>query len=158
MTAAFAPTWALAAVACLACGWAACVDARTRRLPNPLVACVALSALAQLVLCNFVGMSQPPCLPGIAERLISAAGTVAVLLAAGAAWRLLRGQRGMGMGDVKLLGALALWLGAGVFVALGCACLLALAVNLPHGRTTFAFGPYLCICGCFLLACMCVAL
>lgn len=152
MTAAFAPTWALAAVSCLACLAAALVDARTRRLPNPLVALVAACALAQMLLAGPCGLGQPPALPSAPERIAACALTLAALLGAGALWRRLRDERGMGMGDVKLLGAIALWLGAGVAWALALACLLALAANLPRGRRTFAFGPYLALSFAALLA------
>ena len=156
MTAAFAPTWALAAVSCLACVWAARVDARERRLPNPLVGAVAACALVEMLLTGPCGLGQPPALASAPERVCACALTLAVLLAANGLWRCLRGERGMGMGDVKLLAACALWLGADVVWVLALGCGLALAANLPRARRTFPFGPYLACAFAALLALACL--
>ncbi len=122
-------------VSCIVLGL---VDARTRRLPNALVGVVALCGVALLgsdLLCR-----EPPAL-----RVCWCAGTLAALGTCETLRRRLRGGRGIGFGDVKLIAAFALVLGSSVIVAVLLSCLLALAVEVPRRRRTFAFGPYLCL-------------
>ena len=80
----------------------ALLDARHFWLPDRLTLTVALSGLA-------AGIARMP--PALADRLIG--GAAAFLLFAGIqhGYRLLRHRDGMGGGDVKLFGAIGLWLG-----------------------------------------------
>jgi leader peptidase (prepilin peptidase)/N-methyltransferase len=117
---------------------AAVIDFRTRRLPDTLTAAVAVICLLLSVL-------------GGRDALITG------FVAAAAAFLLLAGLRlvatsfgrdpGMGYGDVKLVSALALWLGAYTpWMLVGAALLglLSVAFRRPaDGR--IAFGPMLAI-------------
>ncbi len=120
-------------------------DLRERRLPNALVA--ALWACFGL-LC----LALSPDLAAFGASLAWGLGTLVVLTGVELAWRRVSGgSHGVGLGDVKLLGAFALMLHGYVLVQVGLACILALVANLPRGRRTFAFGPYLCLAGWCLL-------
>lgn len=113
-------------------------DLRERRIPNPVTASGAAAAIVLGLLLDPAG--QP-------VRLVVAAAVVLLLLA-------LRHPRpaGLGLGDVKLAGVLALCLGPVVVVALSVAFAaggaVAVVVALRGGRralrtTTVPFGPYL---------------
>lgn len=132
-------TWCLAS-----CGVAAVVDARTRRIPNAAVLSLALCAAVQMGLCHAAGLAVLVSLGDWQERLMWSAALLAVGCAAEFFWRALHGgEHGMGLGDVKLLAAMALWLGPAVLVVLVVACAAAVVANLALGRKRFAFGPYL---------------
>ncbi|VXC57158.1 prepilin peptidase [Sphingomonas sp. 8AM] len=93
------------ALAGAAFGWLllvlAVMDARDFWLPDPLVAALALAAVA--------GAWLAP--PALGERLIGGAGGFAVLWLIGAGYRRWRGRDGLGGGDPKLFGAIGLALG-----------------------------------------------
>lgn len=120
---------------------ASAVDAKTQRLPDILTAVVAAAALTLAAARGWAG---------VASGLAAAMTTVAILLIV--RWRFARriGDPGLGLGDVKLAAALALWLGAATpFMAL-LACCLALAVvgvlRVPR-RQRLALGPMLAAAG-----------
>lgn len=127
-----------AAIASLPVCAALCVfDLRERILPNRLVAVLALCGAATLPSSALVPFPA-------AERLAWAVGTLLVLAAAELLWRRLRGSSGIGAGDVKLLGASALFLGPLVAAQLLIACAAAVLVAaLRRSARPFAFGPYL---------------
>lgn len=112
----------------------AVVDARTQRLPDLLTGVVALTG---------AGLSA---LRGdLVTGLASAA--IAFLLMEGVRRGIakVKGQPGLGFGDVKLVAALALWLGLATPLALAAAAalgLLAFAILRPTGGR-LAFGPAL---------------
>jgi leader peptidase (prepilin peptidase)/N-methyltransferase len=117
------------------------VDFATRRIPNELVA--ALTAIGIVP-------------RAVAERSSLVESLVAGIAVLGVALLLANLARGgLGMGDVKLAGALGFLLGKAVFVALlfgtvaGAA--VALAILIRRGaagrRTTLAYGPYLALGG-----------
>ena len=68
-------------------------------------------------------------------------------------FRCVRGQRGVGGGDMKLLAALGAWTGCAVLPGLLlAACVLGIATSLvQHGtrawKESMAFGPYLSLAG-----------
>ena len=71
-------------------------------LPDRLTATLALTGLA-------FGLAGLP--PVLADRLIGGALGFGVLALIGFGYRRLRGRVGLGQGDLKLLGAIGLWLG-----------------------------------------------
>jgi len=111
-------------------------DLKTQRLPDELTAGIAVCA----------GLLSA--MRGVASVLSGLGAALAVLLILAAVrsayWRL-RNREGLGFGDVKLLAALALWLGLATPWALAGAATLAIvaSVLLPASRERLAFGPYL---------------
>lgn len=129
----------LVALVGLALLGAAAIDWRVRRLPDIVTALIALAALALTLLA-----ARP-----LWAHLGWAAGVGAALLALRAVTR--RGGRppGLGLGDVKLLAALALWLGPAMPLAIAAASLLGLAqavVVQPADRRV-PFGPAIALAG-----------
>ena len=114
--------WALAAhvilLALLAA--AAVIDARERRLPNPLAAAIALAAAA----CSLAS-GGPAHLAGNA---LLALAVLAALAGFELAWRRAKGSAGQGMGDVKAVSALAL---ASPLAALAATCAVRRERALP---------------------------
>lgn len=113
---------------------AALIDAKTLKLPDVLivmigVACAILSAsrsMAQLV-----------------QGVIVAVLAFALLQGVRWVFRARRGHDGLGFGDVLLIAALGLWLGAATAWAValaGAIGLLGIAIARPRGRQV-AFGP-----------------
>jgi leader peptidase (prepilin peptidase)/N-methyltransferase len=136
---------ALAGAAIAAAASDPLLDARHYWLPNPLTAALALAGLGA----GLLGLQ-----PDLASRLIG--GAAGYLLFAGVrlGYRRLRGREGMGGGDVKLFGAIGLWLGwqmlplvlfgaaaAGLFWAL---ILLATGRSLS-GASRLPFGVFLAL-------------
>ncbi len=110
--------------------FAAVIDARSRRLPNPLAALLALAGAA----CALVGGG----LARLASHALCAALCCGALVAFELAWRRARGTFGQGMGDVKALGALMLAAPAGALAAyalalgaLAAGCIVARRRALP---------------------------
>ena len=131
--------------------WAAVCDARTRRIPNASVAALALLGLVGNMT-PLLGMSLPYA-QGLKSCAVVALGVTAAFLAFEVIWRAVSGRgAGLGMGDIKLIGAAALTLGAWVLPCVAVACVLAAAVETLRGNKAFAFGPYLCttFAVCFL--------
>lgn len=139
----------------------AAVDIDTGRLPNPLVAIMAGIGLTATVLSQLTGLPAAPLvdppaagwlsMPVVWALVGSGAGLVASWAIA-AAYSAVRGRRGLGMGDVKFLGAIGLFLGPYVLMAylignvLGAGWGIALALR-ARGREAGAievrFGPFL---------------
>jgi len=111
---------------------AAAVDVKVRRLPDLLTAPVAALGLALSALAGVATM---------AEGAIAAVVAVALLLALRWTGERVRGEPGLGLGDVKLIGALALWLGAAtpwLVVVAAVAGLALMALTRPaDGRLAF---------------------
>lgn len=121
-------------------------DLRTRLVPDgPLLAGVLLAF-------GVCAVSAPEQLPG---RLAAGAGAAGFLLAAA----LIR-PNGMGLGDVKLVGVLGVYLGAAVVeamvVAFTTGTLIGLALVARHGwsarNRTIAFAPCLALGGLVAMA------
>ena len=131
--------------------WAAVSDARTRRIPTASVAALALLGLAGNMT-PLLGMDLPY-VQGLKSCAVVALGVTAAFLAFEAIWRAVSGRgAGLGMGDIKLIGAAALTLGAWILPCVVVACVLASVVETLRGNKAFAFGPYLCttFAVCFL--------
>jgi leader peptidase (prepilin peptidase)/N-methyltransferase len=116
----------------------AVIDLRTRTIPNRITGPAAVLAIALGTALN-PGQEWGRLLAGV---LAAGFLLVAALIKPG----------GMGMGDVKLLGVMGLFLGAPVavalFVALIATVLTGLALATRRGvhaarKTTVPFGPYL---------------
>ena len=136
---------AYALVFCALLAWPACVDARCRVIPNASVAALALWGLVGHALVA-LGVALP-FLPSFTSCALTAIALVTVCLVFEAVWRAAhRGGHGMGMGDVKLMGAACLTLGVWVLPCLAVACLSAAVIETLRHNRTFAFGPYLCAC------------
>jgi leader peptidase (prepilin peptidase)/N-methyltransferase len=115
---------------------AAAVDLKVQRLPDLFTATVAALGLALSVLKG----------PGAAAvGLAAAAAATGVLLIVRRRMAPRLGDPGLGLGDVKLVGALALWLGLGTAFMILLAALFGLAVALatPGRHARLAFGPML---------------
>lgn len=131
--------------------WVAVSDARTRRIPNASVAALALLGLAGNM-APLLGMDLPY-VQGLKSCAVVALGVTAAFLAFEVVWRAVSGRgAGLGMGDIKLIGAAALTLGAWVLPCVAVACVSASVVETLRGNKAFAFGPYLCttFAVCFL--------
>ncbi|MGD2133114.1 MAG: A24 family peptidase [Maricaulaceae bacterium] len=149
-----APTGAFGGTFVLSCllGWLllalAAIDALTRILPNPLnFAVLALGAL-------MVALTRPD---AWLHHLIGGLAGYLILLCAELAYLHLRGRRGLGRGDAKLLGALGVWTG---WISLPSILLIASLTGLAYtviaerfsrrpltGASSIAFGPWLAFAG-----------
>jgi leader peptidase (prepilin peptidase)/N-methyltransferase len=118
----------------------AIVDAKTQRLPDGLT-------FAAAGLCAILAASET--LARLVQGLISAVLAFAVLEALRRGFWRVRGQPGLGFGDVKLVAALAVWLGTLTPWAVAIAALIGLLamkiVKPASGR--LAFGPALALAG-----------
>ena len=134
------------------------IDLDTMRLPNKIVLLLAALGLVASVVSTLSGIEIVPLTP-------SSQGPLAIPLvgsmaggAAGAGVSLLiavlyqgtRGKQGFGMGDVKLLGAMGLFLGLYVLLAFFAASILGaiwgvygMARGTGGPATRFPFGPFL---------------
>lgn len=133
------------------------IDLDVRRLPNPIVALLAAVGLVGCLLDQFTSLAVSPLTPGggafagpVAGALVGTLTAGGVSLGIAALYSRLRGRAGLGMGDVKLLGALGPILGVytiGVLVVgslLGTIWgLVAASRSGEGGSTRFAFGPCL---------------
>ena len=133
------------------------IDLDTMRLPNALVALlagfgalgVATSAVTGTPVAPLVDV---PGLGGIASAAIGVALGGGAPLAIAAAYAALRGKKGMGMGDVKLLAAMGLYLGPYVALSLFAGSVLGLLATPLAGRRgardeRIPFGPFLALGG-----------
>lgn len=139
------------------------IDLDTMRLPNPLVAALAVAGALGAVLAQFAPtLVQPLVSPAeahshmapLAWALLGAAvGAIPVwLLAAG--YGKVRGRNGLGFGDVKLLGAMGLFVGPLVALALLVGSLFGSIVGMvavsrgaEAKSTRIPFGPFLALGG-----------
>ena len=111
-------------------------DLKTRRLPNRLT--TASAALAAALAATHDG-------PSLVEGLIAAAVTVLLLQVLRLGYARWRGETGLGLGDVKLLAGLAIWLGIATPWAVVAASALGLAgvAICPPKDRKLAFGPFI---------------
>ncbi len=131
------------------------IDLDTMRLPNQLVAVLAAIGVLGVVVAQLAGVLAVPLLAGNGALsqpwAFAAAGLLiggALPLGISALYALLRGRAGLGMGDVKLLGVIGIFLGPYVLMALMFGSILGAlsAVFLPKEggmRRKIPFGPFL---------------
>ena len=136
--------------------WLSVVDVRERRLPNRLVLAVAVLGLVlAIVQCIYIS-SWLPLKNSLLGMLLAAVPALLFSLLYFAICK----QEGFGAGDIKLLAALGLHLGAIGILLLPLASLLAALVTLPQllfrkekaRKHTLAFGPYISVAALLLLA------
>ena len=111
-------------------------DAKTRRLPDALT-------LAAALIC--AGLALVRGLPHLALNAAVAMAAILVLEALRRLFGRAKGEAGLGFGDVKLIAALALWLGAltpWMVTLASVAGLAAVALWRPAERR-IAFGPFI---------------
>lgn len=116
-------------------------DLELRLIPNAIVLAGALAAVA------IVAVSDPS---SLGERAVAAAAAGGALLLVALAY-----PRGMGMGDVKLVAMLGLYLGRAVapalLIGLAAGALVGVAMIARHGaaarKRAIPFGPFLALGG-----------
>ena len=149
------------------------IDLDTFRLPNAIVATLAVGGVTAAVVSQLTGIALAPltlaggATVGVSAGIAGWLGGPLVSALAGAAlgaglsggiaalYSRTRGRTGLGMGDVKLLGAMGLFLGPYVLLALFAGSLagvvggLAGAVHSGESATArrIPFGPYLALGG-----------
>lgn len=156
----FGVSWA--AVVAMVLSWfllvLSVIDLDTMRLPNPLVGTLAGVGLTAAVagqvtgahLAPLVGMARSGWLSDpVPAALLGAAIGVAISGGLAGLYGLVRGRRGLGMGDVKLLAVLGLFLGPYVVMCMFLGSLLGMVAGLAAARgrsaaeTKIPFGPWL---------------
>lgn len=136
------------------------IDLDHMRLPNPLVAAIAGAGLVATLVSQVTGVALAP-LVGLAQRgllasplAVSALGVLiggGVPAAIAALYSAVRGRSGLGMGDVKLLGALGFFLGPYVLLVLFVGSVLGMVGGLVAARggklseKKIPFGPWLAL-------------
>jgi leader peptidase (prepilin peptidase)/N-methyltransferase len=136
------------------------IDLEHMRLPNPLVGALASVGLLGALISQLLRWDAVPLVGigahGLAAQPLAMSAT-GVLLGAGLpaaialAYRLIRGKSGLGMGDVKLLGALGIFLGSYVLLNVFLSSLIGAFWGIvSRGSESLAqrripFGPWLAI-------------
>jgi len=134
------------------------IDLDTMRLPNPLVGLVAAIGAVGAMVAQFGGVAAVPLTPTgalaspLAAAAIGAAASAGLSLAIAAAYAGVRKAEGFGMGDVKLLGAIGLFLGLYGPMVLFFGSILGAVGGIVEARvrnkslkSRIPFGPYLAI-------------
>lgn len=151
------PTAVLAAVIFYLLLILAFIDLDVRRLPNTIVGVLAIVGAIGVLISQFTNLALAPVTlaPGAAmspvvAALIGSLSAAGVSLGIASLYSGMRGRSGLGMGDVKLLGALGPFLGLytiGVLILgslFGTIWGIAAASRSGEGGSTrFAFGPCL---------------
>ena len=132
------------------------IDIDTMRLPNPIVVVLGAVGLIAAVVSQFTGFEFAPLTPaGVITSPIAAA-FIGSVTAAGLSWGIaavyerMRGQAGLGMGDVKLLAAIGPFLGlytiAVIFVGSILGAIFVAVTASRRGvdsKLKVPFGPFL---------------
>jgi len=132
------------------------IDIDTMRLPNPIVAVLGAVGMAAAAASQLTGLHLAPLTPAATVASPIAAALLGSVTAAGLSWGIaaayerMRGQAGLGMGDVKLLAAIGPFLGlytvAVIFVGsvLGAGFVACRAYRRGvDSRLKVPFGPFL---------------
>jgi leader peptidase (prepilin peptidase)/N-methyltransferase len=114
----------------------AAFDAKTRRLPDALTLAIGILG---------AGLALSRSSEALETGLIAAAVAFALLEAVRRGFQWLRRKSGLGFGDVKLIAALALWLGVATpwAVALAAGAALVAVLVRPSQDGRLAFGPWI---------------
>ena len=137
------------------------IDWDTMRLPDPLVGITALVGVSGAIASAATGVELVPLTPvlgipaaPVATALIGALLGIGVSIAIALLYSLIRKVDGFGGGDVKLLGAMGVFLGPYVLLAffagsvLGAIYgLIATSASRLGLQTKFPFGPFLAVGG-----------
>lgn len=136
------------------------IDLDTKRLPNSLVGFLGIVGLGGVATSQLAGIPAVPLMPlgsgllaePVVFSLLGAVVSAGFVLVVALAYARVRGTQGFGMGDVKLLVVIGLYLGPyGLLVllvgsALGAGYGLVAARSSAEGlRHKFAFGPFLAV-------------
>ena len=136
------------------------IDIDLRRLPNAMVGLLFGVGLVGVLVSQLTPLRVLPLLSGgkglLAEPLVSAAvGTMAaagLMLGIALGYERLRRRQGLGMGDIKLLAAMGLYLGAYALLALFFATafgavygLVAVRFKMEGQSQPLPFGPFLAL-------------
>ena len=136
------------------------IDLDTMRLPNPIVGAMAVLGIAGVLVGEVLAYPALPLHDGAPAGLFAhptAFAAVGALLGVGlsggiaAAYGAVRGKSGLGMGDVKLLGVIGIYLGPYVLLALLIGSLAGAIGGLVAARgsslseTRIPFGPWLAL-------------
>ena len=137
------------------------IDLDLRRLPNGLVGLLFGVGLLGVLVSQFTRFEALPLLPGgqgvwgapIVAAGIGALASAGVTLAIAKGYERVRGVEGSGMGDVKLLAAIGLYLGYYALLALFLANILGAAYGVVAARARgvslrevpLPFGPFLAV-------------
>jgi len=134
------------------------IDLDHMRLPNPIVGALAVIGLVGVVTSQLSSVTVAPILAApdsgpfsspLAWALLGVAVGAGMPALIALAYRALRGKRGLGMGDVKLLGALGFFLGPYVALTLFLGSLIGAVAGVlaarrgSLGTTKIPFGPAL---------------
>ena len=137
-----------------------CIDLDVRRLPNELVGLLFGAGVAGVAFSQFTKIGALPLLPGgqgvwgepaimAAAGALSAAGLMFIVALL---YERVRGVQGLGMGDVKLLAVMGLYLGLYSLLALFFGSVLGAVYGLVAARakgislrTALPFGPFLAV-------------
>lgn len=132
------------------------IDLDHLRLPNPLVALLAAVSLAAAVVAQVTGLVIGPLTHESGSATLPLASAIlGALIGAGlsalmaGAYAAVRKRRGLGMGDVKFLGALGLLLGPYVLLSLFLGSMIGMVVGVVSSRSVrlserrIPFGPWL---------------
>jgi leader peptidase (prepilin peptidase) / N-methyltransferase len=136
------------------------IDVDTMRLPNPIVGALAVFGLIGAAISQFTDVVWVPLTAaGTSPLLLAVLGAVLGAGLSGAVAALyagVRGRSGFGMGDVKLLGAMGLFLGPYVLLGLFVGSMFGAVVGIVTAArsegglsTKIPFGPFLALGGIF---------
>lgn len=135
------------------------IDLDTMRLPNALVGLLFGAGVVLAAIAQFTGVPLMPLVPAAANGILAqplAVALIGVLAGAGLslgiaqAYSSVRGAQGFGMGDVKLLGAIGVYLGLYVMMVLFVASLVGAlwgvaSKRVESLRSRMPFGPFIAL-------------
>lgn len=142
------------------------IDLDTMRLPNELVGLLFVAGVVLAAIAQFTGAPLMPLVPAAANGILAqplAVALIGVFAGAGVSlgiaqvYSSVRGAQGFGMGDVKLLGAIGVYLGLYVIMVLFVASLVGAVWGVASKqvaslRSRVPFGPFIALATVVVLA------